>query len=95
MIDACAVAWHATGDTVWIDRATAAHDWFLGANTLSVPIIDAETGECHDGLTRFDANLNQGAESIIAWQAGHRAYRGLFATTSDLEELDEPVAAAA
>lgn len=94
-IDACAVAWEATGDRVWIDRATAAHDWFLGANTLSVPIIDAETGECHDGLTRFDANLNQGAESIIAWQAGHRAYRGLFETASDLEEVDQPVAAAA
>ncbi|MES2288503.1 MAG: glycosyltransferase family 4 protein [Pseudomonadota bacterium] len=95
MIDACAVAWAATNDAVWIDRATAAHDWFLGANTLSVPIIDAETGECHDGLTRFDANLNQGAESIIAWQAGHRAYRGLFETVSDLEDEDEPVAEAA
>lgn len=95
MIDACAVAWAATGDTIWIDRATAAHDWFLGANTLSVPIIDVETGECHDGLTRFDANLNQGAESIIAWQAGHRAFLGLFETASDLEDVDEPVAAAA
>lgn len=94
-IDAYAIAWEATGDQIWIDRATAAHDWFLGANTLSVPIIDAETGECHDGLTRFDANLNQGAESIIAWQAGHRAYRGLFETAGDLEEVDEPVAAAA
>ncbi|MEP6786019.1 MAG: glycosyltransferase family 4 protein [Sphingomonadales bacterium] len=95
MIDACAVAWAASGDTIWIDRATAAHDWFLGANTLSVPIIDAETGECHDGLTRFDANRNQGAESIIAWQAGHRAFRGLFETVGDLEDMDEPVAEAA
>jgi hypothetical protein len=95
MIDACAVAYAASGDAVWVERATAAHDWFLGANTLSIPIIDAETGECHDGLTRFDANLNQGAESIIAWQAGHRAFRGLFETAGDLEDVDEPVAAAA
>jgi glycosyltransferase involved in cell wall biosynthesis len=92
VIDACSAAWHATGDAIWLTRARAAHDWFLGANTLSRPIVDQETGECHDGLNRFDVNLNQGAESVIAWQAGHRAFRVLLESAYELENGAEPLA---
>jgi glycosyltransferase involved in cell wall biosynthesis len=91
-IDACAAAWDATGDALWLTRAQAAHDWFLGANTLSQSIVDSETGECHDGLTRFGVNLNQGAESAIAWQAGHRAYRALLESSRMLQNGIEPLA---
>ncbi len=77
MVDACAVAWRTTGDDKWIDFARAAHDWFLGANVLSLPVIDAESGECCDGITPLEINLNNGAESVIAWQAARRAYERL------------------
>ena len=94
-IDACALAYQVTADAKWSARAAAAHGWFLGANTLSVPIIDPDTGECHDGLTPFDANHNQGAESVIAWQAGHRAFRGLLDVSGALDDSPEPIAEAA
>jgi hypothetical protein len=77
MIDACALAWKVTGDAIWVARAKTAHDWFLGANTLSRPVIDPESGECCDGITPFEINLNNGAESVIAWQAARRAYERL------------------
>ena len=95
MIDACALAWDVTRDAKWIDRAAAAHGWFLGANTLSLPILDPESGECSDGLTRFEVNLNQGAESVIAWQAGHRAFRGLIESSRTVERVSQPIAEAA
>ncbi len=84
MIDACSTAWRVTGDTKWIDRATKAHDWFLGANTLSLPVIDPDSGECCDGITPFEVNLNNGAESVIAWQAGRRAYERLSESSASV-----------
>ena len=95
MIDACAIAFKATADPRWIARATAAHDWFLGANTLSLSLIDPETGECGDGITPFETNANNGAESVIAWQAAHRAYRGLLESNDGVEDSVEPIAEAA
>ena len=95
MIDACAVAFGATRDPRWIVRATAAHDWFLGANTLSALVVDPESGECGDGITPFETNANNGAESVIAWQAAHRAYRGLLESGDGLEDIVEPIAEAA
>ncbi len=98
-IDAYVLAWQITGDSRWEARATAAHDWFLGRNTLSVPIIDPATGECHDGLNPFAVNLNQGAESVIAWQAARRAWLKTFGDLSEsagkLDTDIEPIAVAA
>jgi glycosyltransferase involved in cell wall biosynthesis len=44
-----------------------AFDWFLGRNDLKVPLYNAETGGCHDGLMETGANQNQGAESLLAY----------------------------
>lgn len=79
MIDACAAAHAVTGAAVWLERARAARDWFLGANLIRQPLIDPLTGECHDGLTPFGLNLNHGAESILAWQFAQRGYLRLAA----------------
>lgn len=95
MIDACTAAWDATGHTVWIDRAQAAHGWFLGRNTLGVPLIDPETGECADGINPFAANRNNGAESVIAWQMAHRGFIRLSETASPVQEPLEQIADAA
>lgn len=67
MIDACVEAYNVTGDKKWIEEARRCFDWFLGGNDLNVLIYDYTTGGCHDGLTAEGANLNQGAESTLAW----------------------------
>ncbi len=67
MIEACKEAYLATGDTSWIDGAQRCLDWFLGSNDLNVPLYDYRTGGCCDGLTADGPNLNQGAESTLAW----------------------------
>ena len=95
MIDACALSWQVTRDEIWLDRAQAAHDWFLGRNTLGVPIVDPETGECGDGLTPVSVNANNGAESVIAWQMGRRAFVGLSAAASPVQEPMKQIANAA
>lgn len=67
MIDACIEAYNVTGDKKWIKEARRCFDWFLGRNDLNVPLYDYTTGGCRDGLNAEDANLNQGAESTLAW----------------------------
>jgi hypothetical protein len=68
MIEACEAAFAATGAPVWRERAETAFAWFGGANDGAVALADPATGECHDGLTPTGANLNRGAESVLAWQ---------------------------
>ncbi len=95
MVDACAAAWAASGNPIWLTYAEAAHDWFLGRNTLGVPIVDPETGECGDGLTSVSVNANKGAESVIAWQMGRRAFVRLSEAASPVQEPAEIMANAA
>jgi len=66
MADACARAFDATGDPIWADRVQLAAAWFLGRNDVGVPLLDARTGGCKDGLERDGVNENEGAESTIA-----------------------------
>ncbi|OEU51003.1 MAG: glycosyl transferase family 1 [Desulfobacterales bacterium C00003060] len=67
MIEACVEAYKITGDKEWLDKARRCFDWFLGRNDLNIPLYDYRTGGCRDGLTADGANLNQGAESTLAW----------------------------
>ncbi len=67
MIDACIAANRVTGDEKWLDAAARAFQWFLGRNDLNVALCDLRTGACHDGLQPDGVNLNQGAESTLAW----------------------------
>lgn len=68
-IDACRAAHDMTNDAFWIGEARRAYEWYLGANDLGLALAIPEEGICHDGLTPFDVNRNQGAESVIAFQA--------------------------
>jgi glycosyltransferase involved in cell wall biosynthesis len=67
MADAAARAFRVTGDRRWRREAQRAHDWFHGANSQRMRVVDDEGG-CHDGVTVDGLNLNQGAESILAAQ---------------------------
>ena len=60
-------AYRMTSDRFWFDEAARAFRWFLGHNHLGIPVGDPETGACYDGLHPDRPNLNQGAESTLAY----------------------------
>ncbi len=66
-IGACRAAHEITREESWIRECTLCFEWFLGRNDLRHPIYDCVTGGCRDGLQANRANLNQGAESTLAW----------------------------
>lgn len=65
-MSACIEAYRATEDAHWLDAARWAFEWFLGRNDLGLPVYDASTGGCRDGLLEDRLNENQGAESTLA-----------------------------
>ena len=67
MVSACLQALRVTGDARWRKEAWSAFNWFLGQNDLQVPLYDAATGGCRDGLHPDRANENQGAESTLSF----------------------------
>ena len=66
-VSGCLDALAATGDPVWAGRARDAFQWFLGRNTLGLPLYDPRTGGCRDGLRPDGANQNLGAESTLSF----------------------------
>jgi glycosyltransferase involved in cell wall biosynthesis len=67
-VDATLFAYDVTGDARWTDAAWRAHSWYLGSNDLALPMATPGDGGCFDGLMSDRVNLNQGAESILAYQ---------------------------
>jgi glycosyltransferase involved in cell wall biosynthesis len=66
-IAACLIAHKMTHEQSWIEEARLAFLWFLGKNDLQVPLYDALTGGCRDGLHPDRVNENQGAESTLSF----------------------------
>jgi hypothetical protein len=66
-VSACVGAFEATGDRYWQDEARRAFEWFLGRNDLDQPLYNPSSGGCYDGLHFDRINLNQGAESTLAF----------------------------
>jgi hypothetical protein len=56
-----------TEERSWLEEARKAFHWFLGKNDLQVPLYDAITGGCRDGLHPDRVNENQGAESTLSF----------------------------
>ena len=81
-IDACALAFEQTGDRFWLEHAEAAFAWYLGANDIGLRLATPDGG-CFDGLQIDRVNLNQGAESILAYQFAVMAIRRLRARAGD------------
>jgi hypothetical protein len=66
-VSACLEAFEATHDRVWLDEARRAFEWFFGRNDLDQPLYNPSSGGCYDGLHFDRVNLNQGAESTLAF----------------------------
>jgi glycosyltransferase involved in cell wall biosynthesis len=67
MVSACLEAYRATSDRWWYEQAHRAFDWFLGWNDLGLEVHSVNTGGCHDALHVDRINMNQGAESTLAF----------------------------
>jgi hypothetical protein len=78
-IDAASAAYDLTGDESWLKEATRAYDWFSGANDRGLAVADPQTGTSHDGLNHRGLNLNEGAESVLAYQHATIAIREFIA----------------
>jgi hypothetical protein len=63
-----------------------AFNWFLGQNDLNMPLYDAKTGGCRDGLMADGINQNEGAESSLAWLLSLMTLQKLYAD----EILNQP-----
>jgi len=66
-VSACCEAFQVTGDRFWVVEARRAFGWFLGQNDLDVSVFNPESGGCRDGLHIDRVNLNEGAESTLAF----------------------------
>jgi hypothetical protein len=66
-ISACLEAYRLTLVERWNEEAHRVFKWFLGKNDLQVPLYDATTGGCRDGLHPDRVNENQGAESTLSF----------------------------
>lgn len=64
-------AYHVTHQVKYINKLYLSYQWFLGENTLRVPLYDHETKGCCDGLQPHGINRNQGAESTLAYLISH------------------------
>jgi glycosyltransferase involved in cell wall biosynthesis len=67
LVEACAEAYRCTKDGFWLRKVNWCLEWFLGNNVTESVIYDASTGGCRDGLHANGPNLNEGAESTLAW----------------------------
>ncbi|MEQ7800486.1 glycosyltransferase [Pedobacter sp. ASV1-7] len=60
-----------TQDLNYIKQVHLCYQWFLGENSLRLPLFDHETKGCGDGLQPHGVNRNQGAESTLAYWISH------------------------
>jgi glycosyltransferase involved in cell wall biosynthesis len=79
MVEACVKAFNITRKQFWFDHAVMCFNWFLGHNDLNLPLYDAKTGGCRDGLMADGINQNEGAESSLAWLLSLMTLQKLYA----------------
>lgn len=64
-------AYEITHNLSYIKQMYLSYQWFLGENSLRLPLYDYETKGCGDGLQTSGVNRNQGAESTLAYWISH------------------------
>lgn len=83
-------AYKVTGDTNYMKKVFSSYLWFLGENSLRVPLYDAENKGCCDGLQSTGVNRNQGAESTLAYLISHLtvlcAFKHEYQYNGDIEK---------
>jgi hypothetical protein len=87
-VAACLEAYRATKDSSWYDEAWKAFQWYLGRNILSTSLYDPQTGGGCDALHVDRVNLNQGAESTLAFLL---SLAEMTVIRNELQSLKEPI----
>lgn len=77
-LDACAAAFAVDGAELWRTHGLAAWRWFFGGNDRGVVLADPGSGLCRDGINPRGANMNCGAESILAFQLSYHSMLALI-----------------
>ncbi|MCX6798850.1 MAG: glycosyltransferase [Candidatus Diapherotrites archaeon] len=80
MVEAAVAAFKANGKERYKKTALTAFEWFFGRNSLGAKLYDETNGGCFDGLTETEVNLNQGAESTIAYLSARLSVEELART---------------
>jgi hypothetical protein len=79
MVEACVKPLMSPGTNHGLTMRSCAFNWFLGQNDLNMPLYDAKTGGCRDGLMADGINQNEGAESSLAWLLALMTLQKLYA----------------
>jgi hypothetical protein len=77
LADACKRAYEITNERRWLDGVDRAVRWFEGSNDSLLVMFDAVSGGGYDGLHSDRVNLNQGAESTLAYVSTMQHCRSL------------------
>jgi hypothetical protein len=87
-VSACLEVYRLTEESQWLDEARRVFGWFLGNNDLRVPLYDAITGGCRDGLHPDRVNENQGAESTLSFLMSLLEMHAAKMTNSHEQQLE-------
>jgi hypothetical protein len=92
LLEACAEAYRCTQESFWLRKTHWCLEWFLGNNVTDSMLYDSSTGGCRDGLHADGPNLNEGAESTLAWLISLLAVNRLRRETeTGIAERAEPL----
>jgi len=93
MVEAAATAYSATQSELYLAMIERGLAWFHGANLKGAAIYDPSTGASYDGLLPDGVNLNQGAESTLAYLLAVAKLASLSRRVkTSLAELTQPSA---
>lgn len=67
MILALSTAYKITKDDSYLNLIAISFSWFLGNNSLQIPLYNYRNGGCYDGIHPDRINQNQGAESLVSY----------------------------
>jgi hypothetical protein len=87
-VSACLEVYRLTEESQWLEEAQCAFRWFLGKNDLRVPLYDAMTGGCRDGLHPDRINENQGAESTLSFLMALLEMQGAKVTSAKESQIE-------
>lgn len=83
LVEVYAEAYRATRDTRYLTLLEKAIGWFMGRNSVGLPLYDFTTGGCYDGLEKNSVNYNQGAESTISFLLAALTFNEIISIAPD------------
>ena len=92
-VDACSLAlaameaYRVTGRNDYYQIVDLARAWYWGKNRNRISLYNVKTGGCHDALTEYGVNGNQGAEALLSFLLTQQAWQRMQKGELELEKL--------